>query len=312
MRALATALALFIATPLAAQDRMTQALCEGSWQGAAALFNEARIEAEVRLDDENWCLVEAATIDVDTGTQVGLDHIRWRASDMARFAEDGLPPRALEVTARGIRVLPQTGDPVYDYLLGLQTRSGAGIGFDLSLRWDGLQDALLIDTATLTLDAANRIEISGRIDGVDLTDAASIQMSLGTAGLRDLLIKTQFDGWFETYVAVPLGVGVLRDDGVAPAAQVAALKRQAIEFIEALPEGIVPPTSRSALAAFITAMPQPRGAAQLQLSAQPTLSAARLMPLALRDPSSPLTETMGATLEGTTLLFSWSPTKETP
>ncbi|MEL6958119.1 MAG: hypothetical protein AAGL89_04090, partial [Pseudomonadota bacterium] len=133
---------------------------------------------------------------------------------------------------------------------------------------------------------------------------STLQASAATAGLRSLQMRTTFDGWFEAYLAFPLGITLLTDFDTAPEAQVARLTEEAVAFLATLPETVLPVASRDALTAFLRSLPTPRGTAQLQLSADPVIGVARVSPFMLSsDPQSALQ----AALDGVTLLFTWAP-----
>jgi hypothetical protein len=302
---------LLLSTPAKAQERMTPAQCTGSWAALEALMGAPVGDAGVVADDEGWCLILDGTFDINADTSFRLASLRWRASDIDRFIEDGLPPRTIEIVGKGIGVVAQFGDPVFDYLFGLQNAQPRA-GFGLTVRWDGVQNAVLVDTAYVDLFAGNRIEATARLDGVNLTDRTTMQMSVGAMGLRDLSITSEFAGWFEAYIAMPLGTMLLDSDAGAPDAQVEALKGQAIEAVGQIPDAIMPQTARDALSAFVTSLPHPRGKAQLQISADPSLGAARLAQFAML-PDQPSTEKIvEPALNGVSVLFTWSPAVEEP
>ena len=298
---------LLLATPLAAQDRMTPEQCSASWAKVTTLLNTPDASIEPLVDDEGWCLYEDADFAISTQQKFQLESLRWRASDIERFLEDDLPPRSFEVVGEGFSIVPFTGDPVFDYLFELQSYQ-QNSGFGLSLRWDGVQNEVFVDEAYFDFYPENRIEATARIDGVDLSDQSAMHLSIGKMGLRELNVASQFDGWFEIYVAMALGGELLDRDGDAPEVQVEALKEQAVEFVQELPDGVVPPVSRDALAGFINSLPQPRGTARLQLDADPSLGALRMAPFALLDAEPTMDQIVDLGLNGVTLLFTWTPT----
>lgn len=298
-----------LASPAVAQDRMTPETCTQSLATVEALAGLPSSNAEITTNDEGWCLVENQTLTIDAYQAYSLASLRWRASGVSRLIEDGLPPSSLEVFGEGLSISPRTGDHVMDYLMGLQG-AAAETGFGLSVRWDGVQNAILLDDAYFDFFPDNRIEFTARIDDVDLTDMATIQSSFGSMGLRDLSMKADFAGWFESFVALPLGTQVLDGDGPDPALQVTELKEQTVAFLQAVPVAVLPQASRDNLAAFIQSLPSPRGTLRLQLSASPTLSAARMAPFALMSSEPSLEQVVDLGLEGVTLLFTWTPTGE--
>jgi len=308
MKAIATSLALALSSGSSAmaQDRMTDAQCGASLDVVAQMMGVPDMGLDFRADDQGWCLINEAAFSVSGQQQLKIASLRWRATDIARFIDDGLPPRVFEVEGKGFGMSVETGDPVFDYLFGLQS-SVANSGFGLSIRWDGVQSTVHIDTAYIDFFADNRVEATGLIDGVDLTDMATIETSLGTMGLRDLTVESDMNGWFEAYVAMPLGMAILDQDGDVPNVQVMALQQQAIDVVDKLPDIIVPPASRNALGAFITDLPSPRGKAQLQLSADPSLGMMRFAPFALMSQEPTIDQIVELGLNNVALLFTWTP-----
>lgn len=302
---------LMLSSPATAQDRMTLAQCTGSWAALEAMIGVRVSGADIVADDAGWCLILNATFDIDDRTGMRLASLSWRASDIERFIDDGLPPRMIEVVGKGIGMVARTGDPVFDYLFGLQT-SLPWAGFGLTARWDGVQNAVLVDSAYIDLSAENRIEATARIDGVNLTDRTTMQMSVGAMGLRDLSINSEFSGWFETYLAMSLGTMLLDGTAGAPDAQVEAMQVQVIENIAQVPDSIMPKTARDALSAFVTSLPHPRGEAQLQFSADPSFGATRLAPFAMLPDRPSVQQIVELGLNGVLLLFTWTPKAETP
>lgn len=309
MKYAVTALALLGAAPVWAQDRMDATQCVASWDTVVDAIGLPNVQVQVDVDPAGWCLAQEISLSVQGGTRVRLDSLKWRATEMDRLIDEGLPPRSLEIYGEGLGFVPQTGDDVYDYLLGLQIRE-TELGFGLSVRWDGVQNAVLVDEAYFAFDDTNRIDVTGRIDGVDLTDEVSFQTSFGTMGLSNLLFKAAFDGWFETYLAVPVGVAILTDTGVPPEDQVDKLQRQSFDFISNFPDAILPAVAGEALADFITQLPNPRGTLQVQVSADPVIGVLRLSPLGFAQTAQERFDILPEVLEGVRVLVTWAPTRE--
>ena len=309
MRGLICALALTLASPVAAQDRMTPDLCNRSVAALASMAETAAGDVPpANVDTAGWCVIEGAILPIDSATTLKLDRLRWRAGDLARFVNDGLPPRSLEVEARGIHVVPQTGDPVFDYLLGVQMAQG-GIDLSAGLRWDGVQRTLMVDQLSVDLGDAGSVAVSARVDGVDLTDRGTIQTSAGSAGLRTLSLTATFAGWFEAYALLPLGTNLLDSAGPPPAEQVAALIRITTGLVNALPGTTVNASSKAALIAFLETLPTPRGQLRVQVAAEPGLGAARLAPLVVQGAGADILDRL---LEGVTISANWTPQRTTP
>lgn len=301
MRALAFVAALF-ASEAVAQDRMTQPICAGSLDVALGLFRIDPPDAEVTVDPEGWCAVSDAQVAVEEAQFVSIDSLRWRGSDLQRPVAEGLPPRALEIEGEGLKTRPVTGDPVFDYLFDLQIPDVVS-RFAIVVRWDGVQDAVFVDEAMFEFYDDNSLAITARIDGVDLTDRGTIQASMGRAGLTAATVDVQFDGWFEQWIAIPLGSALLSRDGPPPEAQIDALKAQATDFLETMPTALLPQPSRLALATFINDLPTPRGRAQVRLDATAGIGAARGMTMMAH--SGSFAEAVAAASDGVTITFQW-------
>ena len=313
MMRLAAALAL-CAMPALAQDRLTQEQCAASLD---PVFNVLPTDTPsdaardlVTLDPDGWCSLRDAKLAVLPDATLYIGDLRWRGSDFDRFIEDTLPPRALEVEGRDISFLITTGVPAIDYLNAIQA-VGSGFDFGIDLRWDGLQDALLVNDVYVDIDGTNSIKGSARIDGVDLTDMDAILRSQTTFGLTNLSITSSFDGWFERTIAPQVAMLLLMESDVAPERQVAALQAQAIASIETLLEEFITQNSRDAVVAFIAALPTPRGDAALQLSAQPPLGMDRLAPLFVTSVGDGLPAVLDSIMGQSTIVFTWSPTTPT-
>ncbi|MCF2904506.1 hypothetical protein L0666_05865 [Octadecabacter sp. CECT 8868] len=298
---------LAFSTPTYAQERMSSEECLLSVEAVETLLGLPVSGVHAEADDEGWCAVQDLILKTDPRQSVRIDTLRWRAGGIERLLDDGLPPRSIEMVGEGFAVVPQTGDAVMDYLIGLQT-SVAESGFGFLVRWDGVQNTLMIEDLYVDIYEGNRIEASARIDNIDLTDSQTIQASVGSMGLSDLLITSDFDGWFETFAAMALGAALLDSDGPSPERQVASLKTQAGEFLAEIPDTVLPDASEQALVEFIHALPQPRGTLRFQLDADPPIGAARMAPLALLGGEPTQQQIIDLGLEGVDLFVTWTPT----
>lgn len=312
MRGLLAA-ALLCASPLAAQDRMAPETCVASWNTLLDLVPAVISADRVIADLDGWCDATAVVIEADNTVAAYVNHVRWRGIDLERFTKDGLPPRSLQIQMDGLGPLPQTGDPVFDYLYGVQAKvSDQSAG--MSVRWDGVQNALIVDDAHFAIGDVDAIRLSARIDGVNLTDAGTMATSLGAAGLRDLTVKLTFDRWFEEYALFIIGPAVLYAmntvDQTGAATQdiedrVEAAKQAAGAFIAQVPDGILGAQSRDALAALIGSLPHPRGTLDLLFSADPAVGAGRVMAVMGAAPDATPLDILERLFADTRLRVSW-------
>ena len=301
------AAAALIAGPAAAQDLVTQSQCVQMLAGVHAMIDSEPQALDVAVDNAGWCVATDIAISLDSNGTARLQSLRWRGSDLDRFVTQGLPPRSIEVIGEGFGVVPNIGDPVFDYLVSLQT-ANSDTEFGLKARWDGVQNVVVLEQAVVRFDDDNRIEASARIEGVNLTDFATIQASAGTVGLRDLTIRSNFEGWFETLIAMSIGPMVLQSSDVPPEAQVATLKQQASDMIAGLPDALMPEPSRVAAIAFVNDLPTPRGSVIVQVSADPPIGAVNFVPLLAGRGPVTVDQIVNTVLNNARLLVTWTPT----
>lgn len=300
--ALGLCFGLLLGQSVWAQDRMTDADCVAGLGLIEMVFEDISLPDQT-VSDDGWC--ESTDISVQAGPAhlLQMTELRWRASDMARVAEQGLPPRALELNASGLRLAAASGDPVFDYLIALQS---ARRSHDLRLRarWDGVQNALVLEELFVDFPGANSVALSGRFDGVSLASQEEMQDSLPTAMLSNLELVVETNGLFEGYVALPLGMALL-DSETEPEAQVQSRIGQAVNVIEGLGDAVMAPRSKDALVAFLTDLPMPSGVLRLQLDAAPGLTVAELAALMdiAGDETAPQFEQL---LERLTLRANWT------
>ncbi|PVA06909.1 hypothetical protein [Thalassorhabdomicrobium marinisediminis] len=294
-----------LAQPVAAQDRMTAAHCTDSWAALAEITGVPAEGSTAAPDNEGWCVVENYHLQGAGQQRWQLGQLRWRATDIARFIDDDLPPRALEVRGRNLTMVPQTDDPVLAYALSLQAEPVV-TQFRAALRWDGLQNALVVDEALLVFDEGNRLSLTARFEGVNFTNSDTMAASLQTVGLRSLTMSATFGGWFERLLGLPLALSLLEQGETPPAAQVDTLKSQAVSALGRVSRTTLTDASRAALVKFIESLPRPRGTARVQISANPRLDAARMRQVATLQQEATDAQ-IGEALAGVSVQVNWTP-----
>ena len=292
-----------------AQDRMTQPLCDA---GPGAVFglvgqDVPEIIGQPRVDEAGWCVLEAVQVFEGSFNAV-IDRLRWRGADMARLVDAGLPPRSLDLEMVGLRQQPKVDyDPLYSYLIGVQLHRNA-IDATLTVRWDGVQKALILDRLAIDFPGENRVEASARLDGIDLTDTGTMQMSIGTVALSDLDLLVESNGLFEDFLLFPLGFTLLEHGDTPPEVQVRWWIGQAQRLVAGLSDELLPPRSKAALSALLDEMPMPSGIPRLTLDTAEPLGVMRVL-LAAGDEPDPAV-LIDTVLAGATLIADWQPTPE--
>lgn len=281
MRALwVLALALGLAGPATAQE----AGCEAQLATVIGLVSEiagyrGSWEGKAEEAAPGVCRVEAPVWPSNDYITMKADHVTWSGENLDRMVTDRLPPTALALDIAGLRFLPDLGDPVMTYLMEIQRR---GEAVDVSLRagWDEAERVLTVERAEARFPSGDYIRFSAEVEGVDLTDRTSIQMSAGSFGITRTLWEIRSFGLFENLVLLPIGINLLSGAN-DPAARIEELKAEARREIEGMPDEIVSAESRAALVAVVDDMPNPSGTLRVEMTAEPGLGPARVLPLAM-------------------------------
>lgn len=272
------------ATALPALADDTQVYCKGVWDKLNTLLTDSRalpqaMETAAAPSRQGAdCVLTGIRIAAPPSGEVHLRRIAWRGAGFDRFTGQGLPPERLLIRAEGVRFVPQINDKVMQYLLEEQS-APSGVDVTLSLRWEPDTREFRVELFDADFPGENTVQLRAMVEGVDLSSRNAMQMSAGSAALRNMTVEITSNGLFESYLLVGLGAGLLQgaDD---PARRVAELKAQAVDEIAAIPQSILPAPSQQALRTLIGDLPHPKGRLKIDMTATPGLGAARFLPLA--------------------------------
>lgn len=258
MRALAAA--LLLAGPVAAEGGPEEALCRTIWSDLMAWSEGvAPLTGTVATDEPGACVLRDVRLDL-AGEYVPdwhADRLRLRGGALDWMAGgSGLPDR-LEVEVEGLRLVVETGSAQMDYLFAAQARAQT-IFARAALRWDAAAKVLTVEAVDIDFPGENRVQLSAVVEGVDLSSAEAMQMSVAGFALRSVDLTVQTHGLFESYLLIPWGTSLLPPEGDMEAA-VAALKAEAVAAVADLPGAAFSADSRAALGALIRELPNPAG-----------------------------------------------------
>jgi hypothetical protein len=291
--ALAAVLSWGIAPGAYAQE--TDAECMAFAEAALGLLSEFDYVAdpfEARFDpDEETCVIKDLTLAGSGGMDISVGRVLLSGEGVERM-RNGLPPLSLEASI--YRVRPYLGRGMgpssMQYVSRVQAKSYSGAFAHLSYDWSA--ETKRVDNFGLTFgrgydESGNEIGISADIRGVDLTDWASIQTSLGSMRLHYVSINMTLFGVFEQMV-VPWAVPGLLEDHLPIEEQVEMLKTVAVDYVTELPPAVFDEASRAGLAEIVKTLPHPRGYLSVQFASEPGLGTASFVPFAINGTNSNL------------------------
>jgi hypothetical protein len=271
---------------------MTEASCATSWGLLSIPLGLGPDLATPRLEGEA-CVARDLEI-VNGRMRVVVDELHWQLDGLEALLIRGALLDRVEIRARGVYVLANTGMADFDYVMEAQARASGGIAVDLLATHDAGE--LRLDRLHVDFPGENSIDATLHMTGVDpaAPEAARIH-----AARIEVLTR----GLFESYALMPLA-NLLLAASEDPETEVARLQAGATAAIEALPEPLFHRSTRQALAALVADMPNPAGIVVLDLQSpaglplsQFTEEAGLLVRLPVTDPVE--------LLEGATLQISY-------
>lgn len=305
MRAALAAL-LALGGPAVAQSLGGPALCRAVWDDLTAGAAEVAIlTGTVAGAEGGACVIEDVRLDLPGEYVPDWQAARLRLSGAALpwLVGEPVTPDRLEIGIEGLHLVIQTGMAQMDYLYAAQARAQT-IKAEVALAWDKAARTLSVETLDIDFPGDNRVELTAVVDGVDLSDAAAMQMSATGFALREADLTVRTHGLFEWYALMTLGPSVLPEEGDMEAA-VAELKSEAAEMVRALPTGTFAEASKTALVALIDELPNPAGTLTVAFRAANGFGPVRFMGYAVEGVPDTLAEA-APLLEGVTVGIGWT------
>ena len=278
--------------------------CAAEWtkliDTASASFGMAKPAPSLfRQTANGGCRTSGLEFKINEHVAIKADSLSWSGRDMDRFVETGLPPTALELTVSGIRIVPQVGDPTFQFLQDIQTR-GQNIGVTLSLDWEAETRELFLRYFTISLPSDDYVRVTARVEGVDMSSAESLAKSAATFGLTDVGLEVRTTRIFQDYLLFVVGMALL-DGHPDPAARMAELKAIGRTGIDAAPGDVLSETSKAALKRLVDDMPEPAGLLRITQTANPGLGVARGLLLSRQSQAIKSVDDLGPLIDGITL-----------
>lgn len=285
MRYFLTSLLLLVAPMQAAAfSAMQPDDCAAVWE----IINRGHKTGAVanRLSDDGWCLVPAAAAATEG---FDFDRIEWRAEGIERVLEQSLPPTALTIRVTDADMLRK---------LGVRSDVDAPampMQITLSLRDNAKDRQLVIENLLITGPKGNEVSLQGVFHNVDLSSTGKMQISLGGASLRDVVLVANGNRKLEPYLRPYIGETFPER----------TRKRSAmIDKVSDWPDHSFPPETKRAVQKMIATLPAPNGTLRADIDTGAGLSAAIFMQTFLF--GEPVDEMINRVLEGVVFDATWT------
>lgn len=199
------------------------------------------------------------------------DYTRYRIRELTitapelldALAKDVLPPEA-DILATGISLAPAVVDPLFSYILEVQSQP-----FDVRVRysWDESDGILAIDEISLSGKTFGRLAFSGRVAGVLPSAIASAREgNPPDVTLQALGIELKNGMLFEAFIVPVIAQALLNDED--PHQQVADYKQNIKAHLAELPEEMLDTDSKAVVADFVENFPHPKGVYTVQITSK--------------------------------------------
>lgn len=245
--ALMALLAASISVPAQAFSQMNVQDCDAAWQ----MVTQGQ-PIRHSLSKDGWCLAENLM-------ELPFERFEWRAEGLERVLQDRLPPTGL-----AIRVT----DPDMLRILGVKVAADAPampLQITLLLRQNAPDKQVIIQQLKIAGPKDNVVTLQGTFDDVDLTSTAKMQISLGSAKLRDVTILGYGNRQLEPYLRPYIG-------NTFPER---SRKRSAmIKDVSDWPSHNFPDATKQAVKQLIATLPAPNGILRVEVDSGAGLSAA--------------------------------------
>ncbi|WP_338721220.1 hypothetical protein [Devosia sp. XK-2] len=220
----------------------------------AASISELVVGPDTSIEDvEGGCHASNVAFAVSNYVHYTIEEVTLRGPDLlhAYPAGDILP--AADLSIKGMRIAPQTGSPLQDYITGLMA-----MVMDLHLVYETDPEAL---TSTVSFDfktdRLGSLFLTASLSDFDNTDMESVDRGEINGRLNQLALKLDDRGLFATVFA-PMVLGLLPFDE-DPRPRIGVIKADILAMLDMMPNRSLSDESRQALATYIDAFPKPEG-----------------------------------------------------
>jgi hypothetical protein len=259
---------------IAQSDPMDADLC-GRLVAHIQTMSPMAIQVEGHQVEELACVATGVVVDFPGNYEpdIRLRRVAITGQGFERHLDDLTPLQAVTVDIDDLQMLPQTGDPTFDYMLEVQQARNL-IDVDISVVWDPETLVLTLEQFDIDFPYDNAVSATMQVANVDLSSLGALELSLGGMAVTEATLEVTSNGLFENYGATML-IPLVLSGTMEPEAEVEAMKASAVAVIAKLPSAFFVGDTPEALAAIVADMPTPGGTVDLRLTAEPGLGALR-------------------------------------
>lgn len=242
------ALIALLAAPISghAFSQMQTHDCDAAWQAATGE------QLRHSLSKEGWCQAQSPA-------GFSFDQFEWRAEGLEQLLQNTLPPTAVAIRVTDADMLNK---------LGVDTKPNAPampMQITLVLRQNAQAKHVVIEPLKIAGPNDNMVTLQGTFHDVDLSSTAKMQLSLGSAKLRDVTILG-----FGNRKLAPFLQPYIGDTFPERSRKRSAM----IDQVSDWPTQSFPTATKRAIKQMIATLPAPNGTLHVEVDTGAGLSAA--------------------------------------
>ena len=190
MRNLLAIIALLISQQSAAAfSTMVVGDCKAAWEKA---MSGLASKVTHKVSDDGWCQV------IDNN-EVAIDKVEWRAANLDRLLQHSLAPTALEIRITDTDILQVFGEG------GKKNAPAMPMQIVISLHENADKHQVILDRLEFIGPKDNRVLLKGVFHDVNLSSMATMQVSMGSAKLRDITLTATGNRMLRPYIEPYIG-----------------------------------------------------------------------------------------------------------
>lgn len=261
---------MLLAAPVAAQETEAPKSCEALF--AFSRFAEKGPQTKIEAIADG-CTVSDFFVGSSKYDRFRVGTLTLTAPGLFEALAQGLPPAQASVAVTGIASAPHVDDPLFEYILEVQSQPFA---VNLAYHWDAGTGTLSIDEASLSSPTLGRLAVSGQVAGVKADALASAEAGkLPPVALHEAELVLDNKQLFASFIAPQLISMLSRDED--PRAQIARYQRMVDAALQGLPEALIDAPSKAVLSELVASFPRPEGVYTIHLQSKEGIGLEALM-----------------------------------
>lgn len=274
---------LFLMTPIQATAflAMQPEECAAAWQKITNMSGagvSGRTQEIHSVTKDGWCLAPRVAA-LPSG--IDFDRFEWRAEGLERYLQHALAPTMLAIRVTDADMLRKLG------VEEIADAPAMPMQIELFLRDNAQDRQLVIEKLLITGPQETEVLLTGIFHDVDLSSTGMMQISLGSAKLRDVVLVATGTRGLERYIRPYFG---------ATLPERSRRRSKMIEKISNWPDLSFPPETKRAVEQLIAELPAPNGTLRVNVDTGPGISMGSFMiPYLSGEPTSEMINRILAT-----------------